>query len=566
MGARLARGVVRAGEDRSFSRPYQKSPIAITTIGPTSARPAIGTRYGHGGPAVTKEMRSSRAPFARVLWFVSMLACTAGSSTESPPSSDPSPPASVGPSRPSGEPLVPPSHTGAPPKTAIASIAIERPLAVSLPADRTGVLRVRVARNGYVGALSVVVEGLPADVSADAVTLGGTETEALVPFSSSVSLLDTSGTVHVSTSTGLTDEAPVHVSVGDQERRFGNLDVRLGGRGYVPFAGTRWPGSFVATRGGRAYLLSPRCDLERYELSTLARDRTFGNDGSRHLDALGISCEGLVRAPNGTLVATALAGAKKKLFRLSEDGIVDHGYEVDLDASESPSFDPNGRVLVVSSEGVLKRFDASGLSDATFAPTEVPPQAKLVCFAGYTLALSPGSKSGMTLLRIGASGGRESADDLARAVLDGPGESESAKWALALPSGDALVAVETPAATEGNPRGALVRLVAPADPSGAWDVRRIVMGTSFGEPAFSHDGTFYVTSYTWETGGPGAGRVHAVDATHHVVASGRLGSDVEYPWFARGALALVGDGTAVFTALDPRKPAQPVIARLFVAP
>jgi hypothetical protein len=565
MGVRLARGVVRAGEDRSFARPYQKSAMAIPTIGATPARRATGTSYGDRGSAVTKKMRSSRAPFARVLWFVSMLACTTSSSTESPASTEPSPPASTGPSRPSGEPLAP-SRPGAPPKTAIASIAIERPLAVSLPADRTGVLRVRIARNGYVGALSVMVEGLPADVSADAVTLGSGETEALIPFSSSVSLLDTSGTVHVSTSTGLTDEAPVHVSVGDQERRFGNLDVALGGRGYVPFAGTRWPGSFVATRGGRAYLLSPRCDLERFELSTLTRDRTFGSDGSLHLDALGISCDGLVRAPNGTLVATALAGAKKKLFRLSEDGVVDRGYEVDLDASESPSFDPNGRVLVVSSEGVLRRYETSGLADATFAPTEVPSQARLVCFASYTLALVPGAKSGMTLLRIGASGGRENADDIARTILDGPAEPESAKWALALPSGDALVAVETPAAADGNPRGALVRLVAPAEPTGAWDARRIAMGTSFGEPVFTHDGTFYVTSYTWESGGPGSGRVHAVDATYHVIASGRLGSDVEYPWFARGALALVGDGTAVFTALDPRKPAQPVIARLFVAP
>lgn len=492
-----------------------------------------------------------------------MLACTAGSSSEGPPPSDPSPPSSAGP-RPNGEPH--PSRDVAPPKTAVASLAIEGPLAVSLPADRTGVLRVRVARNGYVGPISVAVEGLPPDVSADSVTLGGSEAEALVPFSSSTSLLDTNGTVRVSTPSGLADEASVHVSVGDHERRFGNLDVRLGGRGYVPFAGTRWPGSFVATRGGRAYLLSPRCDLERFDLSTLAHDRTFGNDGSMHLDALGIACDGLVRTPNGTLVATSLAGAKKKLFRLSEDGVVDHGYEVDLDASEIPSFDPNGRVLVVSSEGVLRRYDASGLLDGSFAPTEVPAQAKLACFAAYTIALSPGSKSGMTLVRIGPSGGRENADDVARTVVDGPGEPETAKWALALPSGDALVAVETPASTDGNPRGALVRLVAPAEPSGAWDARRIANGTSFGEPAFTHDGTFYVTSYTWETGGAGAGRVHAVDATYHVVASGRLGSDVEYPWFARGSLALVGDGTAVFTALDPRKPAQPVIARLFVAP
>jgi hypothetical protein len=450
-------------------------------------------------------------------------------------------------------------------------VTLEAPAPVTIAANGTGSVHVRIVRKNYRGSVKLSVVGLPADVTAKTVWIAPTANEADIPIKASCPLFESTPTVKLDATGGgfqIHTEATFALAIGDVSHRLGNLDTRLAGRGYTHLAQGGWPGPLVRTTGDRFYVLSTSCDLGRYDIQDVTPDATFGTGGVVHLGSLGTFCGGLVRSANGTIFAVAIEGEQLHLSRISEAGVIDPAFDVKVPYSYELAFDPQGRTLLVAEDGTITRRGTDGTIDPSFTATPLPrPSSKVAALASGGAIVGPESylfgtetRYRLVVSNLGEWGGV--AGEVPLKHLVGPvTEPETPLWTIALPSGDVLAAV-TGSDGAGGTTTALVRLQ--GSPTGQWDATSIATASSFGPPSVDTDGTVYFSATTVQRRGPDLTWIYSVDPTFTTVKRESFGTDIVRPWSAVGALLPIGSNSALLPAVDPKDSNKPVISRVWV--
>lgn len=367
-------------------------------------------------------------------------------------------------------------------------------------------LAVRVDRTKIAGEVAVTVSDLPAGVTSTSALLRPGEAEATLT-------LTAKETAAMGTARVRVDGRFVHAESPLRVDLFGFVDRR------VPFPQPGLPNGILATKNGKALVLTQECVLSRYHASAATLDASFGTGGLVQLPLS--ECRGLRRSPKGTLfVATT---SRVRAFTEAEP--LQPKLEVPI---ASPFAIDGDERLYVAESGTVRRLLADGTPDPSFAPATIPHEVLLLTapIDGGVLAI------GQRVL--GPPGEDQSTESVVTPIDDsgaiGPTLPISARpvgrwegqvrptWVLPLPNGDAVAAVQINFWGEWESYGRVVRIVRLPTRPWSWITGAAIAGFAFGPPTIADDGSFLVVSGSPQHNAPPVTQLLRVDARGVVTA------------------------------------------------